>query len=135
MSPVAGVGVNLVVQAAVATAKLLALKFTTGCPSKPNSTRYGGAGNFQGITARFVALGARPKRRVRRLRRAIDILEPEQVHLPDSRGVTVRLRGWRTCCGAKMLLMRNACPEKRADLPIPGDSLGWNLNFNLTVSP
>ena len=35
MSPVGGVGVNLAVQDAVATANLLAEKLTTGCPSEP----------------------------------------------------------------------------------------------------
>ena len=45
MSPVGGVGVNLAVQDAVATANLLAAKLADGCPPKTNSMRYAGAGN------------------------------------------------------------------------------------------
>ncbi len=47
MSPVGGVGVNLAVQDAVATANLLAAKLAGGCPTGMNSTRYASAASFR----------------------------------------------------------------------------------------
>ena len=47
MSPIGGVGVNLAVQDAVATANLLAAKLAHGCHRRTNSTPCAGAANFR----------------------------------------------------------------------------------------